>query len=56
MVTIGVTGKNNNRMAPLCDICLSVPDTSTPRIQEVHNLVFHVICEILEIQLFSHEN
>lgn len=56
MVTLGVTGANSGRMEQLCDICLSVPDTSTPRIQEVHNLAFHVICEILEIRLFSHEN
>jgi len=56
MVTVGLTGANKNRMAPLCDICLGVPDPSTPRVQEVHNLAFHVICEILEIRLFSHEN
>jgi D-sedoheptulose 7-phosphate isomerase len=56
MVTIGVTGENSSLMAPLCDICLSVPSASAPRIQEVHHLAFHLICEILEIQLFSHEN
>jgi D-sedoheptulose 7-phosphate isomerase len=55
MVTVGITGANCSRMAPFCDICLGVPDSSTPRIQEVHNLAFHVICEILEIRLFSHE-
>jgi D-sedoheptulose 7-phosphate isomerase len=55
MVTIGVTGENSSRMVPLCDICLSVPDTNTPRIQEAHSFAFHLICEILEIQLFSHE-
>lgn len=56
MVTIGITGANSERMAPLCDVCLGVPDTSTPRIQEAHSLAFHIICEILEIRLFSHEN
>jgi D-sedoheptulose 7-phosphate isomerase len=54
MVTIGLTGADCGRMAPLCDICVSVPDVSTPRIQEVHHLALHLICEIMEIQLFAH--
>ncbi len=54
MVTIGMTGGEGSRMAPLCDICLTVPQQSTPRVQEVHHLVLHILCEILEIQLFSH--
>jgi D-sedoheptulose 7-phosphate isomerase len=54
MVTIGMTGMDCGRMAPLCDICVSVPETSTPRIQEVHHLVLHLLCEIVEIRLFSH--
>jgi len=56
MVTIGVTGKNASGMAPLCDICLSVPDTRTPLIQEVHEFAFHIICEIVEERYFSDEN
>jgi len=54
MVTIGMTGSEPDKMSPLCDICMSVPDPSTPRVQEIHHLALHVICEILEIQLFSH--
>lgn len=54
MVTIGLTGSDTEKVMPLCDICLSVGHTSTPRIQEVHHLALHVICEIMEIQLFSH--
>jgi len=54
MTTIGMTGADGGRMASLCDICLSVPDASTPRIQEVHYLALHIICEIVEIGLFSH--
>ena len=53
MLTIGLSGGEGGRMAPLCDICLNVPSGNTPRIQETHHLVLHVICEILEIQLFS---
>jgi len=54
LTTIGLTGENASRMASLCDICISVPDTSTPRVQEVHHLVLHILCEIVEIGLFSH--
>jgi len=54
MVTIGMTGADCERMAPLCDIYVSVPETRTPRVQEVHNLILHIICEIVEIQIFSH--
>ncbi len=54
MTTIGLTGADGGRMAPLCDICLTVQDASTPRVQEVHHLALHIICEIMEIGLFSH--
>ncbi|MBN2720532.1 MAG: D-sedoheptulose 7-phosphate isomerase [Proteobacteria bacterium] len=54
LTTIGLTGGNAARMAALCDICLSVPDTNTPRVQEVHHLVLHILCEMVEIGLFSH--
>jgi len=54
MTTIAMTGAENDRIYSLCDICMSVSDPSTPRIQEVHHLALHVICEIMEIQLFSH--
>ena len=54
MVTIGLTGGDTEKINPLCDICISVPGRDTPRIQEVHHLVLHIICEIMEIQLFSH--
>ncbi|MDF1526787.1 MAG: D-sedoheptulose 7-phosphate isomerase [bacterium] len=54
MATIGMTGSESGKISSLCDICMAVPDQSTPRIQEVHHLALHVICEIMEIQLFSH--
>lgn len=54
MVTIGMTGSESGKISSLCDICMAVEDRSTPRIQEVHHLALHVICEIMEIQLFSH--
>jgi D-sedoheptulose 7-phosphate isomerase len=35
-------------MAPLCDLCLRVPSLSTPRIQEMHILAGHIVCDITE--------
>jgi D-sedoheptulose 7-phosphate isomerase len=48
MVVIGLTGASGGKMHALCDICLPVPSTSTPRIQECHILIGHTICELLE--------
>lgn len=51
--TIGVTGEGGGRMAPLCDVLIAVPSQSTPRIQEVHLLIVHLICELVERALFG---
>jgi D-sedoheptulose 7-phosphate isomerase len=51
--TIGVTGKGGGRMAHLCDVLVAVPSENTPRIQEVHLLVVHLICELVERTLFG---
>jgi D-sedoheptulose 7-phosphate isomerase len=48
MAVIGLTGAAGGRMRDLCDVCLCVPSSSTPRIQECHILVGHTICELLE--------
>ena len=48
MVVIGLTGESGGKMRDLCDVCLCVPSTSTPRIQECHILIGHTICEFLE--------
>ncbi|PZP43136.1 MAG: phosphoheptose isomerase [Pseudopedobacter saltans] len=52
--TIGLTGKSGGKMAELCDICIKVPSTETPRIQESHILIGHIICCIVEDTIFSH--
>lgn len=51
--TIGLTGKNHSKMNELCDLCISVPSTSTPRIQECHILIGHIICGYVENIIFS---
>jgi len=48
MTVVGLSGEGGGKMRELCDICLCVPSTSTPRIQECHILIGHTICELLE--------
>jgi D-sedoheptulose 7-phosphate isomerase len=52
ITTVGMTGQNGGKMAELSDILLNVPSTITPRIQEVHMLMGHIICELVEEKLF----
>ena len=54
MFTIGLTGSTGGTMKDLCDICLCIPSEETPRIQEMHILIGHIICNIVEIELFGH--
>ncbi len=56
MMTIGLSGGDGGKMAQLCDICLNVNSTHTPRIQEVHHLVLHIICELVEKKLYPDED
>jgi D-sedoheptulose 7-phosphate isomerase len=53
MVTIGLTGRDGGDIARLVDHSLNVSSTSTPRIQEVHITVGHVICEMVDFKLFQ---
>ncbi|MDH7499181.1 MAG: D-sedoheptulose 7-phosphate isomerase [candidate division NC10 bacterium] len=50
--TVAFTGGDGGRLAPLCDHALIVPSRSTPRIQEVHITLGHIICQIVERELF----
>lgn len=51
--SIGLTGANPCAMDTLCDICIKVPSTCTPRIQEAHIMIGHIICSIVEQELFG---
>jgi len=53
MVTIGLTGASGGRMKDLCNHCLCVPSSSTPRIQECHLVIEHTICAYVEQQIFG---
>ena len=46
--TIGITGKGGGAMAQLCDVLIDVPSNSTPRVQEMHLVVYHYLCERIE--------
>ncbi|HLA28632.1 MAG TPA: D-sedoheptulose 7-phosphate isomerase [Syntrophales bacterium] len=53
LVTIGLTGKDGGAIAGMVDYWLNVSSNSTPRIQEVHITVGHVICEMVDFKLFQ---
>ena len=50
--TIGMTGETGGKMADCCDLLLNVPSKCTPRIQESHIMIGHIICEIIEATMF----
>ncbi|EKD22425.1 MAG: hypothetical protein ACD_87C00006G0002 [uncultured bacterium] len=52
MVTVGLTGRDGGDVARIVDHALNVSSTSTPRIQETHITVGHVICEMVDFKLF----
>lgn len=52
MLVVGFTGASGGKMAGLCDVLLNVPSADTPRIQEAHILIGHIICEIVEREMF----
>lgn len=52
MIIVGMTGDKGGRMKDICDFLLNMPSNDTPRIQEAHILVGHIICEFVEEQLF----
>lgn len=52
LITVGLTGKSGGMMPESCDYCLHVPSDSTPRIQEGHIVMGHIICCLIEQQMF----
>ncbi len=52
VITIAMTGVSGGEMKELADFLLNVPSSDTPRIQESHIMLGHIICEIVEAQLF----
>lgn len=52
--TIGMTGKDGGKMAKMVDFHLNVESDSTARVQETHITLSHVICQLVDLKLFSH--
>jgi len=53
LITIGFTGEEGGKLKDVVDYCLHIPSNDTPRIQEGHITVGHIICEIVERELFG---
>ena len=53
LVAVGLTGATGGRMADLCRYCINIPSTDTPRIQEGHITIGHILCAATEQALFG---
>lgn len=53
LITVALTGEARGTLDTLCRFVVKVPSGSTPRIQEVHLIVGHIICEMVEYELFN---
>lgn len=53
VITVGFTGATGGKMKEVSDYLINVPSTDTPRIQESHILIGHIICELVENNIFG---
>ncbi|OGZ18886.1 MAG: phosphoheptose isomerase [Candidatus Nealsonbacteria bacterium RBG_13_42_11] len=53
MITIGFTGETGGKIKDVCKYIIKVPSSDTPRIQEAHILIGHIVCEIVEKEIFG---
>lgn len=51
-VTVGLTGLSGGKLKDMVKYCICVPSNDTPRIQEMHITIIHIICELVEKKLF----
>lgn len=56
MITVAFTGATGGQMKDCCDYLINVPSTDTPRIQESHIMIGHIVCQLVEEQLFKTSN
>ncbi len=52
LITVGLTGRSGGQLKNFVDYCICASSDSTPRIQELHTLIIHTICELVEEKLF----
>ena len=53
MITVGLGGQTGGKMLDLCKYLIRVPSADTPRIQESHILIGHIICELVERRIYG---
>ena len=53
LITVGLTGKTGGEMPAMCDYCICVPASETPKIQEGHIILGHIICGLIECEIFG---
>ncbi len=51
ITSVGLTGKSGGKMAGLCDYVIKIPSTETPKIQECHIMLGHIICSLIEEEI-----
>ena len=56
MHVLGFTGRGGGKLAPLADICFRMPSDETPRIQEGHEFIGHLLCALIESQMFPNDS
>lgn len=54
VTTIGLSGSGGGKLESLVDLCIVVPSNSTSRIQEAHITIGHIICSLVEKEIFRH--
>ena len=52
IISVGFAGEKSAKMGKLCDYCFAVPSEDTPRIQEAHIMIGHILCDLVESSLF----
>jgi len=53
LTTIGMTGAGGGAIKTVSDVTIAVPSKDTPRIQEAHGVIGHILCELIESELFK---
>jgi D-sedoheptulose 7-phosphate isomerase len=53
MITVGFTGESGGKLKTVCDYLVNVPSADTPRIQESHIMIGHIICQLVEEKYFT---
>ena len=51
--TVGLLGKDGGSIKDVCDLALIVPTNDTPRVQETHIIIIHIVCDLLEKTMFA---